>query len=58
MFANEYWKAATPGRLITVMDNGAAVPRVMVSPPSPVQIIARHKPPALPASACLHPARF
>ena len=49
MFANEYWKAATPGRLITVMDSGAAVPRVTVSPPSPVQIIAGHKPPAFPA---------
>ena len=58
MFANEYWKAATQGQLITVMDNGVVVSQVTVSPPSPVQIIAGHKPPALPASACLHPARF
>ena len=58
MFTDEYWKAATQGQLITVMDNGVVVSQVTVSPSSPVQIIDRHSPPTLTATACIHPARF
>jgi len=58
VFTNEYWKVATQGRVITVMDNGAPVPRVTVSPPSPVQITDRHNPPTLTASACFNPVCY
>jgi len=58
VFTKEYWKAATQGQLITVMDNGVVVSQVTVSPPSPVQIIARHSRPTLTASACFNAVCF
>ena len=54
-FSNEYWKVASSGASVTVMDQGFnPVPQLSVSPTS-VQITDRHAPPTLTATACFNP---